>query len=60
MKGESIVSIRVFIEYEVGSSWWASWLRWEWARELAGMYFAWKTARKYSRYLQHKLKEQER
>ncbi len=51
-------SLHVFIEYEIRSSWWASWIGWDWGQELSGKYFAWKTSRKYARYKQSKALEQ--
>ena len=44
-----------FLDYEVRSSWWAHRLRWSWAYALAARYFAWKTNRKYGRYLDSRL-----
>lgn len=40
-----------FVKYEIYSSWWASFIWWEWGQELSSRYFAWKTNRKYDRYL---------
>ena len=51
-------SLSVFLDYEIRSSWWASWIGWNWGRELSGKYFAWKTRRKYARYKQSKMWEQ--
>ena len=51
-------SLSVFLDYEIRSSWWASWIGWNWGRELSGKYFAWKTSRKYARYKQSKMWEQ--
>ncbi len=47
-----------FLDYEIRSSWWASWIGWNWGQELAGKYFAWKVKRKYARYNQSKAWEQ--
>lgn len=47
-----------FLDYEIRSSWWASWIGWNWGQELSGKYFAWKTSRKYARYKQSKMWEQ--
>ena len=51
-------SLSVFVDYEIRSSWWASWIGWNWGQELAAKYFAWKTSRKYARYKQSKMWEQ--
>jgi len=51
-------SLSVFLDYEIRSSWWASWIGWNWGRELSGKYFAWKTIRKYARYKKSKMWEQ--
>lgn len=45
-----VAPLEDFLDYEVRSSWWASWIGWDWGQELAGSYFAWKTRRKYTRY----------
>ncbi len=50
--------LSVFLDYEIRSSWWASWIGWNWGQELSGKYFAWKTIRKYARYKQSKVWEQ--
>ena len=49
------MTIRDFLDYEIRSSWWASFIWWNWGRNLAGMWFAWKTKRKYSRYIDSRL-----
>lgn len=46
------------LDYEIRSSWWASWIWWSWGQELAGSYFAWKTAKKMARYKTSKIWEQ--
>lgn len=51
-------SLYVFLDYEIRSSWWACWIGWNWAQELAGKYFAWKVRVKYARYKQSKEREQ--
>jgi hypothetical protein len=51
-------SLSVFLDYEIRSSWWASWIGWNWGQKLSGKYFAWKTSRKYARYKQSKVWEQ--
>ena len=51
-------SLSVFLDYEIRSSWWASWIGWSWGQELSGRYFAWKVKRKYARYKQSKVWEQ--
>ena len=50
-------SLSVLLDYEIRSSWWASWIGWNWGQELSGKYFAWKTSRKYARYKQSKMWE---
>lgn len=47
-----------FLDYEIRSSWWASWIGWNWAQKFLGKYFAWKTSKKYARYKQSKVWEQ--
>tara|TARA_R110002033_G_scaffold60171_1_gene110189 strand:+ start:4899 stop:5153 length:255 start_codon:yes stop_codon:yes gene_type:complete len=44
-------SLRDCLDYEIRSSWWASWIFFEWGQEISGAYFAWKTKRKYNRYI---------
>jgi hypothetical protein len=49
------------LTYEVHSSCWAGWLNIEWMQNLSARYFAWKTNRKWARYLvsmeaRHRLK----
>ncbi|HLS11782.1 MAG TPA: hypothetical protein VK050_06435 [Flavobacteriaceae bacterium] len=39
------------IDYEISSSWWAGAVKIGWMQRLSGKYFAWKTIRKYKRYL---------
>jgi len=51
-------SLHAFLDYEIRSSWWASWISWDWLQELSGRYFAWKTRRKYERYKMSKMWEQ--
>lgn len=58
--GQAVVSgssLSVFLDYEIRSSWWASWISWDFGQELSGKYFAWKTSRKYARYKQSKMWE---
>lgn len=43
--------LRFFLDYEIRSTWWASWIGWNWGQEISGRYFAWKVKRKYGRYL---------
>jgi len=50
--------IKVFLEYEIRSSRWASFVSWNWMQELAGRYFAWKASKKYVRYQRSKMREQ--
>ena len=42
------------LDYELKSSLWASWISINWMQEISGFYFAWKTKRKYNRYLKSK------
>jgi len=42
------------LDYELRSSWWASFIFWSKGQELAGSYFAWKVKRKMKRYLYSK------
>ena len=42
------------MDYEVSSSWWASFMFWKWGQDLAGSYYAWKVRRKYGRYIKVK------
>lgn len=51
-------SLRLFLDYEIRSSWWASWIGWNWGQELSGRYMAWKVKRKYARYKLSKVWEQ--
>lgn len=51
------LSIQDVLDYEIRSSWWASWIGWNWGQELAGKYFAWKTTKKYARYNYSKIIE---
>lgn len=48
------ISIQEILDYEVRSSWWSNLLGIECLRVLAARYFAWKTRRKYARYLYYK------
>jgi hypothetical protein len=50
-------SLSAFLDYEIRSSWWASWIGFDYGQELAGKYFAWKAKRKYNRYLKSKMWE---
>lgn len=38
------------LDYELRSSWWASWIWWNWGQELCVKYFVWKAKRKFNRY----------
>jgi len=51
---KSTTELSFFLEYEIGSSWWASWIGWDWGQKLSGKYFVWKVKRKYARYKQFK------
>lgn len=48
---ETLVALYDFCEYEVMSSWFAKYISNSTIQEWLGSYFAWKTKRKYSRYL---------
>lgn len=52
------ISLSVLLDYEIRSSWWASWIGWNWGQKLSGSYFAWKVKRKYARYKKSKAWEQ--
>lgn len=45
-------TIKLLLDYEIASSWWASWIGNPWLQELAAQYFAWKVGRKYRRFRQ--------
>lgn len=45
------IPIQEFLEYEVRSSWWARDVFWGWGQDLTARYFAWKTRKKYARYI---------
>ena len=49
------MKIQDFLDYEIRSSWWASLVWWKWGQDFAARYFAWKTKRKYNRYLDSRL-----
>ena len=44
-------TLRLFVDYEVRSSWWASFIGWTWLQNIAAWYFAAKTHRKWKRWL---------
>jgi len=48
---ENSFSVQDFLEYEIRSSIWASFIFWDWGQNLSVKYFAWKVGRKYHRYL---------
>lgn len=48
------MDIKLFLDYEIRSSWWAQYIWWDWGRALAGRYFAWKTKRKFDRFFDSK------
>lgn len=54
MEYQRIISMREALDYEIRSSWWASWISWNWGRKLAGKYFAWKIKTGYNRYKESK------
>ena len=45
------ISLSDILEYEIRSGYFAQFVWFEWGQELIGSYFAWKTTRKYSRYM---------
>ncbi len=45
-----MISAKDALDYEVRSSWWASFVCWDWLASLAATYFVWKVGRKYGRY----------
>ena len=49
----------VILDYEVCSSWWASWIWFESGQNIAASYFAWKVKRKYGRYVAMKKAQME-
>lgn len=52
-------SLAVLLDYEIRSSWWASLISWDWGLKLSAKYFAWKVKRKYGRYKQSKMWQQQ-
>ncbi len=46
------------LDYEIRSSWWASFIFWDWGQDLSARYFAWKVNRKMRRYRSNKEMEQ--
>lgn len=52
-------SLAVLLDYEIRSSWWASLISWDWGQKLSAKYFAWKVKRKYVRYKQSKIWQQQ-
>ena len=42
------------LDYEIRSSWWASWIFWGWGQSLAAKYYAWKVNLKWKRYVESK------
>jgi hypothetical protein len=57
---QSIPRMKIFLDYEIRSSWWAELIWFTWGQDLAAKYFAWKVQRKYNKYLhsrnmQHKI-----
>ena len=38
------------LDYEIRASWWACYVSWGWARNVAASYFAWKVNRKVNRW----------
>ena len=52
------IPMSVFLDYELRSSLWASWIGWDWAQNISAKYFVWKVLRKYARYKKSKYIEQ--
>jgi len=52
------IPMSVFLDYELRSSLWASWIGWDWAQNISAKYFVWKVLRKYARYKRSKYIEQ--
>jgi hypothetical protein len=53
-----MIDILEILDYEVRSSWWASYISWALGQELSAKYFAWKVRWKYNRYKSSKQWEQ--
>ena len=53
-----LIPMHEFLEYEIRSSWWASWIGWNWLQQLGGTYFAYKVSKKYARYYKSKYWQQ--
>jgi len=45
----NIPPIKILLDYELIGSWWVCYISWGWVQKIIAKYFAWKTARKYSR-----------
>ena len=56
LKAETVgyISLSVFLDYEIKSSWFASWVSCNYGKKLCAKYFVWKVKRKYSRYIKFK------
>jgi hypothetical protein len=51
METEDILTPEHLLVWEIHSSWWASWIWWEWGQRLAARYFAKKVNRKWKRFM---------
>lgn len=49
-KNHRLLEMKFFLDYEVRSSWFASYISFNWLQQLVGRYFAWKVRTKYRRY----------
>ena len=43
---------RAILDYEIRSSWWASWISNNWLQEISASWFAWKVNRKFRRWVE--------
>ena len=48
--GFQIMNIAEVLDYEIRSSWWAPWISYKWAQNLAASYYSYKVSRKFNRY----------
>ncbi len=51
MENKDELPIMRFLDYEIRSSWWAKFISFNLGQDLSANYFAWKTRKKYKRYL---------
>lgn len=49
---ETEIKMMEVLDYEIRSSWWASFIFWSWGQTMVGNYFAWRVRRKHKRYIQ--------